>query len=82
MKKQIWKYPAVDRVEMLALSEIVHIGFQGGALYMWAEVDPNQQTVVRRFGVFGTGQELPENARHLHTWFEGPLVLHLYEVTV
>lgn len=40
-----------------ASARVVGVGFQDHNLYLWAEVDP-EENGIRYFQVFGTGQEL------------------------
>jgi hypothetical protein len=49
----------------------------------WAEHDDDVQAVPRTFQVFGTGHQLPANARWCGTTERTPdgLVWHLYELT-
>lgn len=44
----------------------------------WAE-HRDGPSVTRRLRVFGTGHQVPDQARYRGTALAGPLVLHLYE---
>jgi len=39
-------------------SSLVHFGFQGDKLCLWALVDPNQQSIPIEISLFGTGQKI------------------------
>jgi tagatose-1,6-bisphosphate aldolase non-catalytic subunit AgaZ/GatZ len=86
MNTKIFKYKIHHRRATLQLpsgAKPLTVAMQGGDLYLWAEVDPNQPTTDRRFYVIGTGAPLPDGYRHYvgtahdtaaaHVW-------HVYEV--
>ena len=84
--KVVYKYEVSPErgksVELPADARIIHVGEQGDILMLWAEhgwPDANTSHVTRHFDVFGTGQPIPEDARHLGTFFDGPFVWHVYE---
>lgn len=57
---------------------------QGGEPYVWAECDPEQPKVERKFRLVGTGHPMPEPVsalRYIGTFqlHEGHFVGHLYE---
>jgi len=96
--KQVWKFSVATaplgtaEIEMPVGAEVVHVGFQDSQLTIWALVDSDakrkdhhQQTHVtepRRFKVYGTGSGIREKAKHVWTWFDGPFVWHLFEITI
>lgn len=55
----------------------VGFGAQNGRLVFWAETD---EPITRHLGVFGTGWDIPDTARHLFTAQSGEFVWHLYEL--
>lgn len=60
-------------------------GHRDGHAYIWAVVDPSLPTVPRDLRIYGTGWELPadfsvDKYKFINTFFEGPLVWHLFEV--
>jgi hypothetical protein len=81
---KVYKYPAPEgaeswSVEMPMGAQVVHAGFQGTRLCLWALVDPEAPAVPRRFLIVGTGQEITDHhLAHVATWFEGPFVWHLF----
>lgn len=87
MSRQVWKFPLDEpghgqQVAMPAGATIVHVDTQHDRWCVWAEVDPDAPTVVRRFHVAGTGQPIPPSARHVGTALtsSGFLVWHVYEI--
>ena len=58
------------------------VGMQGPDIYAWAEtpVQADPLTVTRTFRVIGTGNV--SDGTYLGTVFDGPYVLHVYEVTI
>ena len=60
----VWKYilessPDVQRIEMVEGARVLDVGEQGGALCLWALVDPAAQTTeTRLFRIAGTGHPL------------------------
>lgn len=51
--------------------------------FLWAEVETEAETELRRFRVFGTGHEIPKErfVKHVASWVDAPFVWHLYEVS-
>ena len=88
MKKfKIYKYLIPEQVCKVFLhtnAKIINVDYQGdGNLYMWAEVDPEEEmTEVRVFSVIGTGhiKTDPVAKWYLKTVYCGSLVWHVYEV--
>lgn len=86
---QIWKFPigpsAPDlpcAVRMPRAAEILSTSFQGGALCIWAKVEPDAEKVERRFLVIGTGWEFRQDGRFIGTAFHPTgLVFHVFDVT-
>jgi hypothetical protein len=62
-------------------SRILSVQDQGGALCLWAEVDPDKCSMPRYFTVVETGGEVPNgNPTYLATVQMGSYVWHVYEV--
>lgn len=84
MSDAIFRYevPVDDRWHPLQLSgDILHVGCRNmHVVEVWA-VRTDDPTVTRSFRVYGTGQPLPDNARHAGTAIApgGQLVWHLIE---
>lgn len=68
-------------VQMPVGAEVLHADCQGNQVFVWALVDPDAEMETRRFGVFGTGHPVPEDARHIGTCIERNwgLVWHVFE---
>lgn len=88
--RKIFKYE-VDgaqgdvQIKMPALAEIVHVEHQSAdpaVVTFWAEVDPDDETEIRTFHVYGTGHPIKDDGVYVGTSLVRPdLVWHLYEVT-
>jgi len=60
---------------------VVHVGAQGDAVFLWAEVAPDElHDLISTWAVFGTGHSIPGDASYVGTSFVGVLVLHVYEL--
>lgn len=71
------------RIKMPRASLIVHVGYQGQNVQLWAEVDTEEPDVERIFRVYGTGQPFADGEQGVHvaTLMDGPFVWHIFEVT-
>lgn len=83
--KKIWKYELYvgpDAVhDMPAFSRILSVQMQDGKPVLWAEVNPREDRVTRKFRVYGTGQEIDDFGGHyVGTFQDGPFVGHVYEL--
>lgn len=61
--KQVWKYaldlsPTVQRIDMPAGAEILHVADQGRNIQMWALVELDRQPEARFFAAIKTGQNI------------------------
>lgn len=85
--KTIYKYPIVLESQDHTFGQVVPVGFkflraqlQNGQPFMWLEVDKDAQKSESKFGIWGTGQDIPNSASYLGTFDYGPLVFHLYRL--
>lgn len=82
--KTIWKFDISDRTARMPVgSKILSTGFQGGRLMVWAEVDPANSMITRRFIICVTGHnegEESENETFIGTVFTNNLVFHIYDL--
>jgi hypothetical protein len=84
--RRVYKYPLeitdTQSLRLPAGAEVLHVGFQGRNLMLWARVDPEAETVDRWFCVAGTGHSLPkEPLLYLGTVFHPQnLVFHVFEM--
>lgn len=55
---------------------------QHGEPQMWVLLDPGAPLVNRRFAMFGTGHDVPNNANYIGTvqFSGGQLIFHLFEI--
>lgn len=86
--KTIYKYELeIDDLTPLALpigAEILTVQTQKGAVCMWAVVDPNGETEIRYFEMFGTGHPIKNDGydrKYIATLqvFGGDGVFHIFE---
>lgn len=59
---------------------VVHIGFQGQRMFVWAVVETESEIYQHNFLRLATGQEIPVSCAYVHTYQEGPYVWHLFEL--
>lgn len=87
MARQVWKFTFVTskmEASMPTGAEIIHTHEQFGAICLWAIVDPAADTETRRFLIYGTGWEMPDEPGtyigtiHMHG---SALVFHVFECT-
>ena len=83
--KTIWKFvvePACS-IDMPAGAQVLSVREQGGAICLWALVDPAAPLEARRFIWVGTGHRMPDEAplTYLGTGHldQGALVFHVFE---
>jgi hypothetical protein len=87
--RAVWKWELLltDVVQWFPMSRdarIVHVGSQGGVIFLWAEVVPSGQIEMksrRGFRVFGTGHSISGGFAYVGTAVIGSFVWHVYEVT-
>ena len=82
--RTIWKYrlPLDDlvRISMPVGAQSLCVQMQGDVLTLWAMVDEDAPTEIRRFVVAGTGHPLPAVLGHyLGTVQPGVFVWHVFE---
>jgi len=83
--KTIHKY-YIKPIERWAINmqwgaSLLHVGLQGEDIFIWAEVDLGRHVQTRVFGVFGTGNPLPDcNKDFIGTVLAPPFVWHVYEL--
>ena len=86
-KQTVYKYQlshsigAPQEVDLPKDAAILHVDDQAGVITLWAQVDPHAPLVTRRFAVFGTGDDLPQDAVHRGTLLQHPYVWHIYELS-
>ena len=83
--KKIFKYEIVDSkqitIELPMGAIVVDACIQQGNVKLWIEVPQDDRIKEKRtFKIFGTGVEIPTEAIHRSTLFDGVFVWHIYEV--
>lgn len=81
----IYKYPIIvgefDIETSNCFGSPVLVELQAGKPCMWLqEPKPNKDMYLRRFKVFGTGQDIPDNMTWVASWQDPPYIWHLHEV--
>ena len=74
----------INQTELPVGAEILSLGFQGKEFFMWVKVDTEAATEIRRFYVFGTGAEIPQNTGTYYNFIgtghmDIGLVFHVFE---
>lgn len=82
--RKIYKYPFEIKdkieIEMPACSMVVHVGLDPqGQPCVWANVEPEAQTIKQIFYVRGTGHDLGDASGHLGSFVQGDFVWHLFQ---
>lgn len=83
--KTIWKYTLrpLTAIDMPIGAEVLSVHEQLGEVCLWAMVDPDGESEVRKFELFGTGHSIPDlsNKKFVGTSHldGGALVLHVFE---
>jgi len=82
--KTIHKYEVFDALGLMLPcdAKVLTVQMQGDTPVMWVELTPQFGVMQRQFRVYGTGQQIPDDAEYLATWQQPPFVWHLYEVAV
>jgi hypothetical protein len=85
--KTVWKYEfgMADyvEIEMPVECEILCVQMQGGQPCVWALANPNEQKIIRRFRIAGTGHPIGHESMSYVGTFQmagGALVFHVFEV--
>lgn len=85
MTRRVYKYgplevASVAEIDVPAGAKVVAFSAQNGQnLYLWAEVDPQQDTEPLLYCVVGTGHALPLGPlKHAGSWVSDEYVWHLY----
>lgn len=73
-------------VQMPCGAQVLTVQMQRRTPCLWAKVDPAQPTETRRFAIYGTGHEVPDDPRMLYLGTVqmegGALVFHVFELPV
>jgi hypothetical protein len=81
--KQVFKHQLdLERtlVETGSDAKVCLVGLAPEGKYcIWVEDTPNPHNGVRRFEIYGTGHEIPDDAKHVGSFVEASFVWHVYE---
>lgn len=86
--KQIWKYKLANLetqiIDMPAGAKILDVQIQNGTPAMWALVDPDATEPPRRFALYGTGWDMPDDPGEYVATFQMPngLVFHVFDLAI
>lgn len=91
--KTIWKFK-IDRhntvpnmVEMPKDADVIHVDIIDEDIFLWAEVNPENEKETREYWIYDTGREIPDDSGLFHfgtckrkskiteEWF----IYHIYE---
>lgn len=83
MSRKVFKYPLPRNRQKFEIAlppfKFLRVGFQNENLFMWCEVEPERGVSTSKFSLYGTGQDISDNAVYLATYDDGPFVFHLYQ---
>jgi hypothetical protein len=79
--RAIWKYTLVAPVSSVAMppGRVLEVHQQDGLVCVWAEVERDQEAVLRTFHALNTGDDIPDGLSYCGTAFVGEIVWHVYE---
>lgn len=89
--KTVHKFPILygKAIELMLdpASKVVLVGkdWASKSLCIWIELDKSRgpEFAVRtKFEIYGTGHDIPHNAKHIGSYVDDPYVWHLYQVPV
>lgn len=81
--KTIWKYELQPEctLDMPIGAQVLSVREQGGAICLWALVNPNAEKEQRHFVGFGTGHDvLDRPMQFIDSAHLGSLVFHVFEL--
>lgn len=61
MKRQVWKYKLIERMQIVNMpkdAEILTVQVQQGVLCLWALVDPDAEEEKRFIEIYETGEDI------------------------
>ena len=60
-------------------AKYLHVGVQNHGVMLWAEVDSEAYTKLKYFYLRGTGDQIPEDVKHIGSVQDEDYIWHLYE---
>lgn len=84
-KAVVYKFPFQENTSTFLMpinAKPLKVAMQHDKPVMWALLNAEEEVVERRFAIYGTGQPIHDAERHAYvgTFFDGPFVLHVFEV--
>lgn len=80
-KHQLFIKDGKQRISLPMWAVIRHVGEQNRGLFLWLEVETENDVVVRRFIVHGAGHEIASDEFYVGTaQMADGLVWHVYEI--
>lgn len=61
-------------------SEVIKCELRGKTPCLWILRPDTGAATVRHFQIFGTGWEIPDNAKHIDTFMDDRFVWHVFEL--
>ena len=87
MTNRIWKWPLevtdMQTLIMPAGAKLLDVQMQGGQCCIWALCDEYAPKEARHLAIYGTGNQIPDDAGEYVATFQrfgGELVFHVFEV--
>lgn len=82
MAKTIWKYRLkffkIQNIDLPQGAKCLLVGEQAGELTLWFEVNPKMPIITTLIHIIGTGENIPENVKHLGSTQIREYVWHIY----
>jgi hypothetical protein len=84
--RSVWKYPLSSFPAIILVpkgAKILKLAIQDNFPTLWILVNPEENVEERIFDYYGTGFTINniDHKVYIDTWFNGPFVWHLFEVT-
>ena len=81
--KTVYKYEIKIQdefvLELPKIGEGIHVGLDpNGQSSMWICHDTEEEKVMTKFYVRGTGHTVPEDGIYINSWKDGPFMWHLF----
>jgi hypothetical protein len=79
--KRVYKYRLVTFGDIIRLPKDSHpikVAIQDELSTVWVEISDDTRMVYFEFRTIGTGQPIDEEYTYIDTYFDGPMVWHVY----
>lgn len=84
--KTVWKFPvsraSITRIDIPFDAKIALVGLDPatGGVAIWVQLEKTAEKETRRFRVYGTGQDIEPDDRHVGSVIDRDFVWHVYEM--